>query len=62
MLGPLVAFVLLAVAAGRFDLVFVVSFAGALVGLAVLALFVRNPPRVAVLPTPRGRSDSSWSG
>ncbi|MGE0460997.1 MAG: MFS transporter [Vicinamibacterales bacterium] len=44
MVGPLVAFALLAVATGRFDLVFVVSFAFALVGLAVLVLFVRNPP------------------
>jgi MFS family permease len=49
MLGPLVAFALLAVATGRFDLVFVVSSSVALVGLAVLVLFVRNPPRVTTV-------------
>lgn len=48
MLGPLVAFALLALAPGAFDSVFVVSFCFALIGLSILVLFVRNPPRAAV--------------
>jgi MFS family permease len=51
MLGPLIAFSLLTVAPGEFDAVFVVSFAAALIGLAVLALFVENRP-VAVSASP----------
>jgi MFS family permease len=47
MLGPLVAFALLALAPGAFDSVFVVSFCFALIGLSILLLFVRNPPRAA---------------
>ena len=43
-LGPLVAFVVLAWTAQTYSAVFVVSFAVAVVGLAALALFVRNPP------------------
>ncbi|MEV4342917.1 MFS transporter [Actinoplanes sp. NPDC049596] len=41
-LGPLVAFALLAMVPGSYDSVFVVSFAFAVVGLAVLLLFVPN--------------------
>ncbi|SDT55305.1 MFS transporter [Actinoplanes derwentensis] len=41
-LGPLVAFALLASVPGSFDSIFVVSFAFAVVGLAVLVLFVPN--------------------
>src|SRR5919199_636394 len=44
MLGPLVAFGLLAVAPNAFDAVFVASFCAALVGLAVLTLFVEPRP------------------
>jgi MFS family permease len=44
MLGPLIAFSLLTLAPGDFDAVFVVSFASALIGFAVLALFVENRP------------------
>jgi MFS family permease len=44
MLGPLIAFSLLTVAPGEFDAVFVVSFAAALIGFAILALFVQNRP------------------
>ncbi len=40
--GPLVAFALLASVPGSYDSIFVVSFAFALVGLAVLLLFVPN--------------------
>ncbi|RSM73236.1 MFS transporter [Actinoplanes sp. ATCC 53533] len=41
-LGPLVAFALLATVPGSYDSIFVVSFGFALVGLAVLVLFVPN--------------------
>src|SRR5262249_35093168 len=41
-LGPVVAVLILAAAPGAYDAVFVVSFAVALVGLAVLGLFVEN--------------------
>lgn len=42
MLGPLVAFALLAAVPGSYNSVFVTSFAVAVIGLAVLALFVPN--------------------
>jgi MFS family permease len=42
MMGPLVAFALLALAPGAYDAVFVVSFCIALIGLAILVLFVQN--------------------
>jgi MFS family permease len=42
MLGPFLAFGLLAIAPLAFDAVFAVSFCFALVGLAVIGLFVRN--------------------
>ncbi|WP_233513863.1 MFS transporter [Micromonospora craterilacus] len=41
-LGPLVAFALLAAVPGSYDSIFVVSFAVAVVGVAVLVLFVPN--------------------
>jgi MFS family permease len=47
LLGPLVAFGLLAVAPLAFESVFVVSFCVAVVGLAVLLLFVDAPPAAA---------------
>ena len=53
MIGPLVAFGLLALAPRAFDAIFVVSFCFALVGLSVLLLFVRNPsadPETALAP------------
>lgn len=64
MLGPLVAFGLLAMAPRAFDAVFVVSFCFALLGLAVLVLFVQNRPaqgeeRSATL---RGRSSTGDDG
>jgi MFS family permease len=42
MLGPLIAFSILFVAAGAYDAVFVVSFSFAVVGFAILVLFVEN--------------------
>ncbi len=42
MVGPLAAFVILLAIPGGFDVVFVVSFSFALVGLAVIGLFVRD--------------------
>ena len=50
-LGPVVAFAVLAAAPGAYDAVFVVSLAVALVGLAILGLFVedrRDQPEPAV--------------
>jgi MFS family permease len=44
MIGPLVAFGILAMAPGAYDAVFVVSLCAALIGLGVLTLFVHNPP------------------
>jgi len=44
MLGPLVAFCLLLLSPRGFDAVFVVSFFVALIGLALLVLFVENRP------------------
>lgn len=58
LIGPILAFALLAVAPGRFDALFLTSFCAAVLGLAVLGLFVQNrppaedhagpPPRVSV--------------
>lgn len=45
LLGPLLAFGLLAVAPDAFDAVFVVSFCLAVIGVGVIVLFVENPPR-----------------
>ena len=42
MLGPILAFVILTALPGAFDVVFVTSFLVALIGLAVIALFVEN--------------------
>jgi len=60
MLGPLVAFGILALAPRGYDAVFVASFCFALIGLAILWLFVENPPAqpepapAAPRPTLRG--------
>jgi MFS family permease len=43
MVGPLLAAALLALTAGAYDAVFVVSFCIALIGVAVITLFVDNP-------------------
>lgn len=43
MIGPLVAFGLLAIAPGSYDAVFVVSLCAALIGIGVLTLFVQSP-------------------
>lgn len=50
--GPLAAFALLLVVPGSYRSVFVVSFAFALAGVAVIALFVPNP---RIEPEPAGR-------
>jgi MFS family permease len=52
MIGPLVAFGLLALNPDAFDSIFVVSFCFALVGLSILVLFVRN--REGAAPEPEG--------
>jgi MFS family permease len=52
MLGPLVAFALLAIAPLAFHSVFLVSFCFAIVGLAILVLFVQPRGRVADATAP----------
>jgi MFS family permease len=52
MIGPFLAFALLAIAPLAFDAVFAVSFCFALVGLAVISLFVKNEPATAAPETP----------
>ena len=42
MLGPLIAFFLLALTPGSFDSIFVVSFCFALIGVGIIVLFVEN--------------------
>lgn len=48
LLGPIVALLILAALPGGFDVVWIVSFAFAVVGLAVLALFVPQPEAQAL--------------
>jgi len=50
MIGPLIAFGLLAIAPGAYDAVFVVSLCAALIGIGVLTLFVHNPPIASAAP------------
>jgi MFS family permease len=59
MLGPLVAFGLLALAPLGFDAIFIVSFCFALIGWAILMFFVQNRParqRASTGPTPSLRA------
>ncbi len=57
LLGPIVAFALLAAVPGRYDAVFLASFCAAALGLGVLVLFVQNrAPRPAL---PGWREDVS---
>ena len=53
MIGPLVAFGLLALAPGSYDAVFVVSLCAALIGIGVLTLFVQNQPIAFAAPEQR---------
>jgi MFS family permease len=55
MLGPLIAFGILALAPLAFDAIFVVSFCFAVAGLALLVLFVRNPTRTTASDLPQSR-------
>ena len=52
LLGPIVAFLLLAALPGQFDAVWVTSFAFAMLGVAALWLFV--PKAVPATPAPAG--------
>ena len=51
-LGPVIAFGLLALVPRGFDVVFVASFAAAILGFAVLVLFVENDPSGGTAPEP----------
>jgi MFS family permease len=53
MIGPLLAFGLLAAAPRRYDTVFVVSFCFAIVGVAVISLLVRDVPAAPADPLSR---------
>lgn len=58
MLGPLLAFALLASAPARYDILFAVSFAVAIAGLSAIILFVEPAsmtPAATALNPPRGR-------
>jgi MFS family permease len=44
MIGPVIAFSVLALAPGAYDAVFVISLCTAVIGLGFLTLFVQNPP------------------
>src|SRR5690242_19490456 len=59
MLGPLVAFGVLSALPNAFDLVFIISFCAALVGLGVLSLFVDNraPQHIVARKEPIAWSD-----
>jgi MFS family permease len=62
MLGPLMAFGLLAVAPLAFESVFLVSFCFALVGVALLVLFVDGPPARAEEEAPPPRPSLREAG
>lgn len=55
-LGPLVAFAVLTMVPGRFDQIFIVSFAIAVVGVAALLLFVHAPGGAGAEPAPSPRT------
>ena len=48
MIGPVIAFGLLAIAPGAYDAIFVISLCTAVIGLGFLTLFVQNPPAPSV--------------
>jgi MFS family permease len=60
--GPLVAFLILAAAPERFDIVFVVSFCVALVGLGVLVVFVDRNAVGTLEPAPQRPSLAGMLG
>ncbi len=55
MLGPLIGFGLLLLTPDSFDSIFVVSLCFALIGLGILALFVKNPPAETRAEEPKPR-------
>lgn len=57
MLGPIVAFAILALVPGAYDAVFVVSLAVAVVGVAIIGLFVENRARKADSAARGGTAD-----
>jgi MFS family permease len=60
MLGPICAIAVLAALPDRYDVVFLASFAVAMMGLAVLGLFVENVPRLAADATIERATRSRW--
>jgi MFS family permease len=59
LLGPLAAFVVLSQAPDQYDVVFVVAFCFAVVGVAVIGLFVREPTAVRTEAVPRRMSSDA---
>lgn len=57
MLGPLLAFAILALTANAYTTVFVVSFCIALIGVGIIVLLVPQPRRVRSGPQPEVRAD-----
>jgi len=55
MIGPLLAFGLLALVPDGYDAVFVVSLCAAVIGLGVIILFVQNPPSAVAAAVPAER-------
>lgn len=53
MIGPVIAFGLLAIAPGAYDAVFVISLCTAVIGLGFLTLFVQNPPAPTIAAAER---------
>ena len=60
MLGPVVAIAVLAALPNRYDVVFLASFAVAVIGLGVLGLFVQNVSGTAAATPVERRSGSLW--
>ncbi len=64
LLGPLLAFALLALLPDAYDVVFVASFCIAVVGVAVIVLFVKNVPSAppSVTPAPAEPESATLAG
>jgi MFS family permease len=58
MLGPLIAFALLALVPGVFDPIFVVSFCFAIIGLGIIGLVVDDAGPVAAVPVVADRAET----
>ena len=62
LIGPIVAFLILAQAPNAFDVVFVTSFSFAIVGLSILLLFVKPLGRTPAVASPAVAAPAPWPG